>query len=160
MPDQPRAAAPIPRDLLASTPGVELFRRMIAGELPPPPFSYTTEIFVVEAELGRIVFEGTPTERFTNPLGGIHGGWIAALLDSSMGCAVHSRLVAGQAYTTVEMKVNLVRAVTPAMGKLRCEGRVLHFGKSIATSEGFVRDAAGTLIAHGTETCLIMSARA
>jgi uncharacterized protein (TIGR00369 family) len=140
-------------------PGVELFRRLIAGKLPAPPFSYTTEIFVVEAEEGRVVFEGTPTERFTNPLGGIHGGWIAALLDSAMGCAVHTRLAAGQAYTTVEMKVNMVRAVTPAMGKLRCEGRVLHLGKSIATSEGFVRDANGALIAHGTETCLIMAAR-
>jgi uncharacterized protein (TIGR00369 family) len=160
MTDQPRPDGPIPRDLLISTSGIELFRRMVAGELPAPPFSRTTEIFVVEAEEGRVVFEGTPTDRFTNPLGGIHGGWIAALLDSAMGCAVHTRLAAGQAYTTVEMKVNLVRAVTPALGKLRCEGRVLHFGNRIATSEGFVRDADGVLIAHGTETCLVMAARA
>ena len=76
-----------------------------------------------------------------------------------MGCAVHTKLAAGQAYTTVEFKLNLVKAVTPATGKLRCEGRVLQFGSRIATSEGFVRDAAGTLYAHGTETCLIMAAR-
>ncbi|MGH6980286.1 MAG: PaaI family thioesterase, partial [Stellaceae bacterium] len=102
---------------------------------------------------------GTPSDAFTNPLGGIHGGWMATLLDSSMACAVHTRLAAGQAYTTVEFKLNLVKAVTPATGKLRCEGRVLQFGNRIATSEGFVRDAAGTLYAHGTETCLVMPAR-
>jgi uncharacterized protein (TIGR00369 family) len=151
--------APVPRDILASTAGLDVFRRMIAGKLPVPPFSVTTEVFLIEAEDGRVVFEGTPTERFTNPLGGIHGGWIAALLDSAMGCAVHTKLAAGQAYTTVEFKVNLVRAVTPAMGKLICEGRVLHFGSRIATSEGFIRDGAGKLIAHGTETCLVMAAK-
>lgn len=152
-------AGPVPRELLASLPGLEVFRRMIAGELPTPPFSATTGIHLVEAAEGRIVFEGTPTGNFLNPLGGIHGGWIAALLDSAMGCAVHTRLAAGQAYTTVEFKLNLVKAVTPATGTLRCEGRVLQLGSRIATSEGFVRDAAGTLYAHGTETCLIMAAR-
>jgi len=150
---------PIPREILGSTAGIELFRRMIAGELPVPPFSPTTEIFVIEAEEGRVLFEGKPTERFTNPLGGIHGGWVAALLDSAMGCAVHTRLAAGQAYTTVEMKVNFARAVTPQLGTLRCEGRVLTFGSRIATSEGFVRDADGRIVAHGTETCLIWAAR-
>jgi len=150
---------PIPREILTSTAGIDLFRLMIAGELPVPPFSPTTEIHVVEAEEGRVVFEGRPTGRFTNPLGGIHGGWVAALLDSAMGCAVHTRLAAGQAYTTVEMKVNFARAVMPQTGMLRCESRVLTFGSRIATSEGFVRDADGRIVAHGTETCLIMAAR-
>jgi uncharacterized protein (TIGR00369 family) len=159
MADRPQAIGPVSREVLASSPGLEVFRRILAGELPTPPFSVTTDIYLVDAGEGRVVFEGTPTDAFTNPLGGIHGGWIAALLDSAMGCAVHTRLAAGQAYATVEFKLNLVKAVTPATGKLRCEGHVLQFGSRIATSEGFVRDAAGTLFAHGTETCLIMPAR-
>jgi uncharacterized protein (TIGR00369 family) len=153
------AAAPVPRDLLIALPGIEIFRRILAGELPNPPFSRIAEIFLTEAEAGRVVFTGKPTGAFTNPLGVIHGGWMAMLLDSSMGCAVHSRLAAGQIFTTVEFKLNLAKAVTPETGELRCEARVLQFGSRIATSEGFVRDAAGTLYAHGTETCLIMPAR-
>ncbi|HXE17210.1 MAG TPA: PaaI family thioesterase [Stellaceae bacterium] len=159
MSEQSRPVGPVPRDVLLSSPGLEVFRRMIAGDLPTPPVCVTSNIFLAEAEEGRVVFEGRPTDAFTNPLGGIHGGWIATLLDSSMACAVHTKLTAGQAYTTVEFKLNLVKAVTPATGKLRCEGRVLQFGSRIATSEGFVRDEAGALYAHGTETCLIMAAR-
>lgn len=154
------AAAPVPRDLLAGLSGLEVLRRLAAGELPPPPFSGTTRIFLREVEPGRVLFEGEPSVDFVSPIGTVHGGWAAALLDSAMACAVHSRLEAGQAYTTVEMKVNFVRPITEAVGLVRCEGRVLHLGGRTATSEGSIHDARGRLIAHGTETCLIFEAKA
>ncbi len=154
------AAGPVPRELLGTLSGLEIFRRLIAGELPPPPFSVTTGIYLIEVAEGRAVFAGEPSERFVNPLGTVHGGWTAAILDSAMACAVHTRLAAGQIYTTVEMKVNFVRAVTPKIARVRCEGTLLHFGGRIATSEGKLIDVAtGTLLAHGSETCLIMEAR-
>ena len=103
------------------------------------------------------MFEATPSPRFYNPLGTVHGGWISTLLDSAMGCAVHSVLKAGQAYTTVDMTVSFVRPVFEKTGKLRCEGKIIHAGSRIATAEGRVWDQAGTLIAHGSETCMVMA---
>jgi uncharacterized protein (TIGR00369 family) len=154
------AAGPVPRELLGTLPGLEIFRRLIAGELPPPPFSVTTGIYLIEVAEGRVVFEGEPSERFLNPLGTVHGGWAAALLDSAMGCAVHTRLPVGQIFTTVEMKVNFVRPIMPDAPRLRCEGRVLHFGGRIATSDATIIDpGTGKMFAHGSETCLIMEAR-
>jgi len=137
-------------------PGLDFLRGMLEGRYPPPPFSHTTAIWLAEAEHGRVVFRGEPEEGFFNPLGTIHGGWTAAILDSAMACAVHSVLKPGQGYTTVEMKLNLVRPIMPARGQVVCEGKLVHGGGRIATSEGFLRDAEGKLLAHGTETCLIM----
>ena len=111
---------------------------------------------LVEAERGRVVFEGMPAQRFLNPLGTVHGGWISTLLDSAMGCAVHSMLKPGTGFTTVDMTVSFVRPVFPSSGTLTCEGKIIHSGGRIATAEGRVTDAAGKLIAHGTETCLIL----
>ena len=91
-----------------------------------------------------------------NPLGRIHGGWTSTLLDSAMGCAVHSTLKLGYGYTTIDMTVTFVRGVQPTSGKLTCEGKIIHSGSRIATAEGHVLDAAGRLIAHGTETCMIL----
>ena len=138
--------------------GLDFLRRMLEGRAPAPPFSRSTDIWLSAVEHGRAVFEGEPKEGFFNPIGTIHGGWTAAILDSAMACAVHSILKPGQAYTTVEMKLNYVRAVMPGRGLVTCEGRLVHGGSRLATSEGFLRDAQGRLLAHGTETCLIMEA--
>ena len=140
--------------------GLDLLRGILDGRHPPPPFALTTNCLLHEVDEGRVVFKGTPSAAFFNPLGSIHGGWTAGIMDSAMACAIHSVLKAGQAYTTLEFRVHLVRAVLPTSGELFCEGRIVHRGGQVATSEGYLRDAAGKLYAHGTETCLIFDATA
>jgi uncharacterized protein (TIGR00369 family) len=140
---------------IAHLSGLDTLRGMIDRTLPAPPFSQATTIYLTAAEDGRVEFEGVPTEAFFNPLGTIHGGWTAAILDSAMACAVHSTLKAGEAYTTLEFKLHFARPIMPSTGKVRCEGLVLSRGRRAATSEGKLYDAAGKLLAHGTETCLI-----
>jgi uncharacterized protein (TIGR00369 family) len=137
--------------------GVEFFEAIGSGRLPSPPISHTLDIWPVEWDVGRTVFQGIPAIAHYNPLGSVHGGWIAAMLDSAVGCAVHSTLPAGKGYTTLELKVNYVRAVTADAGPLRAEGKVIHVGGQIATAEGRLYDAAGKLYAHATTTCLIFS---
>ena len=149
-----------PRETVLSQTGLELLRGLIEGRYPAPPFAETTGCVLVEAEHGRAVFKGVPSESFLNPLGGIHGGWTSGILDSAMACAIHSTLEAGEGYGTVELKVHLVRAILPSSGELTCEGRLVHRGATMATSEGYLRDAGGRLLAHGTETCLIFDAAA
>lgn len=136
--------------------GIVFFRAILAGELPPPPIAQTLGFRFAEVEEGRVVFTGTPAEYLYNPIGVAHGGFAATLLDSAMGCAVHSVLPAGVAYTTLEIKVNYVRAITAQTGELRAEGTVIHIGGRTATAEGRITDAAGTLYAHGTTTCLVL----
>lgn len=109
-------------------------------------------------EPGRVVFVLTPRAAFSNPLGTVHGGIMSTLLDSSMGCAVHTSLPEGSAYTTLELKVNFVRAVSPDAGPLRCEGTVVHLGRKVATTEGRILSAEGKLVAHGTSTCMVLPA--
>jgi uncharacterized protein (TIGR00369 family) len=135
--------------------GVELLRRMVAGELPRAPIQSLIGFELVEADEGRVVFSGLPGEQHYNPLGTVHGGFAATLLDSALGAAVHSTLAAGEAYVTLELKINLVRAITADTGEVRAEGRVVHRGKTVATSEADLRDGAGKLLAHATSTCLI-----
>lgn len=147
----------VPREIAAGMPGIEFLRGLRDRRHPAPPFAEATDIWLVEAEHGRVRFEATPSGRFYNPLGTVHGGWISTLLDSAMGCAVHSTLKAGQAYTTVDMAVTFVRPVLATTGNLSCEARIVHSGGRIATSEGKVFDGAGKLIAHGTETCMVLS---
>ena len=108
-----------------------------------------------EAHSGRVVFTYTPVFGHDNPLGTVHGGVAATLLDSVMGCCIHTTLKAGIGYTTVEIKVNYVRAMTDKTGPVRVEGKVISAGSRIATSEGKLYDGAGKLLAHGTTTCLI-----
>ena len=156
--DTPAKAGVVPQELATATPGLAFLEGLRDGALPAPPFAAVTDVWLVEAESGRVVFEATPSSRFYNPLGTVHGGWISTLLDSAMGCAVHSMLKVGQAYTTVDMTISFVRPVFERTGKLRCEGKIIHAGRRIATAEGRVYDAAGTLIAHGSETCLVMAA--
>lgn len=136
--------------------GIEFLHAMMSGKFPAPPICETLDFILVEAEPGRAVFEGLPSDRFRNPLGTVHGGWMTTLLDSALGCAVHSTLKAGYGYTTVDLAISFVRAVHQSTGKLRCEGKVIHVGGRIATAEARLVDAEGKLYAHGTTTCLVM----
>jgi uncharacterized protein (TIGR00369 family) len=155
-----RTYAPLPREDLAVLSGLQLLEGIQRGELPAPPFAATTQMEPVHVEPGFVVFEGQPSASFLNPLGSVHGGWIATLLDSAMGCAVHSLLSPGQGFTTVEMKVSYLRPIAATSPKVRCEGRIVHLGGRLAVAEGRVTDGAGRLLAHGTETCMILEPRA
>lgn len=135
--------------------GLELFQGIIAGRLPAPPITATMGFWLHEATLGRVVFAALPERRHYNPIGSVHGGFAATLLDSAMSCAVHTHLKKGNGYTTVEFKVNFVRAITETTGTVYCEGKSIHVGGRIGTAEGRITDAAGRLYAHGTTTCLI-----
>ncbi|WP_244642524.1 PaaI family thioesterase [Phyllobacterium sp. 628] len=146
----------VPPEVAATLSGVEFMQGLLAGTYPAPPFAETTGLWPVSVEAGKIVFEAMPSKRFYNPMGAVHGGWISLLIDTVMGCAVHSSLKAGQAYTTIEMKTTFVRPVFESTGKLRCEGLLLHSGSRTASSEGKIFDGNGRLVAHGSETCLIM----
>ena len=135
--------------------GLEFLRRVVAGELPRPPIAALMNFSVAEVSEGRAVFTAEPAEYHYNPIGVVHGGLAATLLDSAMGCAVHSTLPAGAGYTTLEIKVNFVRPLTAETGRVRSEARVIHVGGRTATAEGRVVDEAGKLYAHGTTTCII-----
>lgn len=145
----------VPQDIAFSRPAIELFRMMIRGEIPQPPISRTLNFILTEASEGRAIFRGVPLADFYNPMGSVHGGWAAALLDSSLGCAVHTMLPAGTGYSTVEFNIHLVRPMFENTGEVVCEGRIVHCGRTIATSEASIHTADGKLIAHGTETCAI-----
>jgi uncharacterized protein (TIGR00369 family) len=136
--------------------GLETIRAIFAGELPPPPIAELMGFRGVEVELGRAVFEFEPGPQHYNPIGSVHGGVAMTLLDSAMGCAIHSTLEAGVRYTTLEVKTNFVRPISGETGLIRCEGVVLHAGARVATAEGRLTDSAGKLLAHGTTTCLII----
>jgi len=146
----------IPPEQLSQRPGVELMRAIMGGELPAPPIAHSLDFVLVEVEEGRAAFQGTPKFDFYNPIGSVHGGWIATLLDSCVGCAVHSALPAGKGYTTLELKVNYVRALTDRSGPVRAEGRVIHLGGRVATAEGRLVGPDGKLYAHCSTTCLVM----
>lgn len=136
--------------------GLEFLRSIISGELPAPPIAVTLGFRLAEADPGRVVFVVQPAEYHYNPIGVVHGGLAATLLDSSMSCAVQSALPAGVGYTTLEIKVNFIRPITLGVGELRCEGTVIHGGSRTATAEGRLIDQTGKLYAHGTTTCIIL----
>ena len=135
--------------------GMDYIQAIFRGELPAPPISELVGFRGVEAEPGRAVFAMEPGPQHYNPIGSVHGGIALTLLDSAMGCAVHTMLEAGVGYTTLEVKTNFVRPITADTGVIRCEGTVLHRGSRVATAEGRLTDAAGRLLAHGTTTCLL-----
>ena len=138
--------------------GLEFLRGIADGKLPGAPIADLLGFAPVEAEEGRVVFAAVPEQRHYNPIGSVHGGLAATLLDSAMGCAVHSTLPAGVAYTTLELKVNFVRPITSETGRILCEGTLVHRGGRVATAEGRVfAEADGALLAHGTTTCLIFA---
>ncbi len=135
--------------------GLQFLQDIVAGVLPLPPIGKAMNFFPIEAAEGRVVFQGTPKLDFYNPIGSIHGGWACTLLDSCMSCAVQTTLKPGFAYTTGELKVNMVRPITAQTGPLRAEGKVIHPGRQLATAEGRIVGPDGKLYAHGTTTCLI-----
>jgi uncharacterized protein (TIGR00369 family) len=151
----PLGLGTIPQTDLASRSGLELLQRLIAGEYPAPPIAGLLNFALVEVGEGRAVFRGLPGERHLNPLGGVHGGWAATIMDSALACAVQTTLAVGEAYTTAEFKVNLTRPIMPGMGEVVSEGRVVHRGRTLAVSEATLKDKNGKLLAFGTETCAI-----
>jgi len=135
--------------------GLAMLRAMIDGELPPPPVMKLLGMDRLEVEEGRVVVLMTAQEFHYNPLGTVHGGVIATLLDTATGCAVHSTLPAGVGYTSLDLTTNFLRPVTVASGMLRCEGTVINRGRRTALAEARLTDARGAMIAHATSTCLL-----
>jgi uncharacterized protein (TIGR00369 family) len=150
--DDPQAAFASGRALS----GIEYMREMIAGRIAVPPIMKLMGYRLAQVGEGLAVFECEPGEQHYNPIGVVHGGLAMTLLDSAMGCCVHTRLAAGVGYTTLEAKVNLVRAITVKTGLVRATGRVIHLGGKTATAEARLEDASGKLYAHGTTTCIIL----
>jgi uncharacterized protein (TIGR00369 family) len=135
--------------------GLEFVEGLASGALPLNTMAQTLGYDVVEAEIGRVIITLDPTEAHLNPWGTVHGGLTATLLDSCMGLAIQSTLDKGVSSTTLEFKISLVRAITPEVGQIKAEGKVLNCGGRVGTAEGRVTDAKDRLLAHGTTTCLI-----
>ncbi len=157
MDDTPAAVAygVTPTDIMASMPGVEFVRAIFSGKLPAPPIMQTVEPFDSSADPGAVVMYSVPGFRHYNPIGSVHGGYAAILLDSAMGLAVHSMLPAGSGYTTLEFKISFIRGMSKDTGPVRTEGKVLHVGRRAATAEARITDSSGRLLAHATTTCLV-----
>jgi len=147
----------VPPETSKTMAGLQLLTGILEGTLPAPPIQLALDFRIVQVERGYTAFAGNPKFEYYNPLGTVHGGYAAALLDSCMACAVHSTLEAGYSYATIEIKINYVRAITFNTGVVRAEGKVINSGKRIVTAEGRLFDEAGKLYAHGTTTCLILS---
>ncbi len=145
---------------LAGLNGLQQMQAMLEGRLPYPHIADTMDFALVEVGEGRAVFQGQPQLKHYNPLGSVHGGWYATLLDSALGCAVHTTLPVGRGYTTAELGVNIVRAASHKSGPLRAIGTVLHAGRQLATAEARIVGADGKLYAHATTTCLVFEAPA
>lgn len=139
--------------------GLQLMQAMLRGELPYPPIARTLDFQLMEVGEGRAMFQGTPGGAHLNPMGTVHGGWYATLLDSALGCAVHTMLPAGRGYTTAELGINLVKAIGLKAPRVRAEGKVIHCGKQLATAEARLYGPDGTLYAHGTTTCLVFEVK-
>ena len=150
-----RGVGTIPRADIGLCTGIELLQRVVDGIYPTPPIGRQLGFAISEVSPGRAVFRGVPGEQHLNPLGSVHGGWAATLLDSALACSVQTLLEVGEAYTTAEFKVNLIRPISPQTGEVVCEGKVVHRGRTLAVSEATLKDANGKLLAFGTETCSI-----
>ena len=146
-------------DVLKSYDGLGFLKAIIAGTVPNPPISGLVGFHLVEAEQGRAVFEGVPEFHHYNPIGTVHGGFAATLLNSALGCAIFSTIAKGDTWTTLELKFNFVRPLTKDTGPVRAEARIVHRGRTVATSEGDLKDRAGKLYAHATTTCMIFPAK-
>jgi uncharacterized protein (TIGR00369 family) len=136
--------------------GIDYLKALQSGELPPPPVAVLLGMWISEVSEGRAVFALEPAEYHYNPLGTVHGGIIATLLDSALGCVVQSMLPSGTSYTTLELKVNYLRPVTAKTGTVYSEGKIIHVGGRIATAEARLTGADGKLYAHATTTCIIL----
>jgi uncharacterized protein (TIGR00369 family) len=158
MPDQsaPTPAFGVtPTAVMASMPGIDFVRAMFSGKLPEPPIMQSIEPFDCTAEPGVVVINSVPGFRHYNPIGSVHGGYAATLLDSAMGLAVHTMLPAATGYTTLEFKISFIKGMTRDTGPVRSEGRTLNVGRRTATAEARITDAKGRLLAHATTTCLV-----
>jgi uncharacterized protein (TIGR00369 family) len=140
---------------IAGKTGLEQMQAMLNGDIPFAAIAQTLDFLIVEVGDGSAVFQGTPGLHHLNPMGTVHGGWFATLLDSALGCAVHTKMPPGRAYTTAELSVNIVRALTPKVQRVRAIGRVIHCGRQLATAEAQLVGPDGTLYAHATTTCLV-----
>lgn len=149
---QPGLARP---EQLAGKSGRQILEGMMSGELPYPPMNDTMNMTLLEVGDGRAVFQGTPLAVHYNPLGTVHGGWFATLLDSALGCAVQTSLPAGRSYTTAELSLNIVRSASHRTGPLRAVGTLIHGGRQVATAEARIEDESGKLYAHATTTCFV-----
>ena len=143
-------------EAISSISGLDYLNAMQAGTLPLSPLVKTLDFAVDQIEKGKVVFSFSPQEFHYNPLGTVHGGVISALLDSAMGCTLHSVLEAGYGYTTLELKTNFLKAITMKTGLLKATGKVLHAGSRTALLEAVVTDNTGKIYAHGTSTCMIL----
>ena len=153
---QPGVSRP---EQVAGKSGLQIMQAMLSGELPYPHIADTLDFALLSVAKGTAVFQATPQLKHYNPLGSVHGGWYATLLDSALGCAVHTALDAGQGYTTAELGINIVRAANMQSGPLRAICTVIHCGRQLATAEARIVGADGKLYAHGTTTCLVFAAR-
>lgn len=147
----------VPIDRALAMSGMDFLSAIRDGDLPHPPIAGAVDLRLTEVERGRVVWEGQPKQDYLNPLGGVHGGWIATLLDSCMGCAGHTMLGPGQPYTTVDLKLTYVRGVRLDGGIVRAEGKVLHAGRSLISTEGKLYDAEGKLCAHGVSALMVLA---
>lgn len=157
--DAGRGCGVIPPAEAIAVNGLDLMQGMLRGDYPYPPIARTLNFTLIEAAHGRAVFQGTPSPEHLNPLGSVHGGWFATMLDSALGCAVHTTMPPGRGYTTAELSVNLVRAISPHLPRVRAIGQVVHVGRQLATAEARLVGPDGTLYAHATTVCLVFEAR-
>ncbi|MBX3610412.1 MAG: PaaI family thioesterase [Hydrogenophaga sp.] len=144
---------------IAGMSGLAQMQAMLRGELPYAAIAPTLDFTIVDVGDGMATFQGTPLPRHFNPMGSVHGGWFATLLDSALGCAVHTKMPPGRAYTTAELSVNIVRALNPKVPRVRAIGQVIHAGRQLATAEARLVGPDGTLYAHATTTCLVFEMR-
>ncbi len=142
----------------ATMTGLEYMSAVVAGEVPPPPIAVLMRLGPIELSEGRVVFRGQPGEEHYNPIGVVHGGFAATILDSALGCSVHTTLEAGTAYTSLGLEVKFLRPITRDTGDVLCEANVTYRGRRQATAEAHLRsEETGKLLASGTSTCMIFS---
>ncbi len=137
--------------------GLEVMQGLLSGELPYASIAKTLDFLLVEVGPGTAVFQGSPGPSHLNPLGTVHGGWFATLLDSALGCAVHTMMPPGRGYTTADLSVKLVKALTPKVQRVRAIGTVVHCGRQLATAEARLVGPDGTLYAHASTACLVFA---
>lgn len=153
-----RLVGVVSRDTLFSENGLSFVRGMMQGRHPHSPYADTMGFELVEVDEGRVVFAGRPAPAFLNPIGVIHGGWTATILDTAMAHATQTTLKAGEGHTTIEMKIGYIRPVLPSTGIVRCEATMIHRGGQTSITEGRLVDGNGKLLAYGSETCMIFAA--
>lgn len=145
----------VPTQVMASMTGLEFMQAMVEGRIPAPPITRTMGFLITRVDKGYALAEAIPSFDYYNPIGSVHGGFAATLLDTVLGVSVHTMMDKGQGYTTLEFKVSFIKAMTKDTGPVRAEGRVLSAGRRAATAEAHLRDAGGRLLAHATTTCLV-----